>query len=173
LDRRFIEEIYEGYYGLVKLIVKNTIHSTIFDDITSCVQEVFLIAMQKDGLEKHDNIKAWLLLTTKNVAKTFNRQMAIRSKYVYLIPDHTALETYLDDFSDSLIEKSELERLHGMDLNQIIIESLSQNERDFYALLMKGLDFKEISKVLNISEGSAATRRSRLYENIKNILENL
>jgi RNA polymerase sigma factor (sigma-70 family) len=130
--------------------------------------------MQKKDLEKHTNIKAWLLKTTKNVVSTFNRQKAIRNKYINHDFDYITYKFVVRDFSELLIEKIEYERLQNLDLNQIIIESLSQNERDFYALLYHNkLNIKEISKILNISEGAAATRNTRLKEKIKNILENL
>jgi RNA polymerase sigma-70 factor (ECF subfamily) len=174
LDSNFIEKLYEEYYSFIKLIVKNSIHTSNSDDITSCVQDVFVIAMQKEGLEKHANIKAWLLKTTKNIVKSFNRKKAINNKYFDFRVDYMVFEPSTDDFSDSLIEKIDSERLKGLDFNQIIIESLSRNERDFYALLYhKKLSIKEISKVLNISEGAAATRNTRLKEKIKKVLENL
>ena len=174
MDNVFIEKIYEEYYGLVKLIVKNSIHTSNSDDITSCVQDVFVIAMQNTGLENHPNIKGWLLLTTKNVVTKFNRQMVIQNKYCDFKTDYNTVVFEGKDFSDLLIEKIHSDRLKSLDINQIIIESLSRNERDFYALLHnEKLDIKEISKILNISEGAAATRRTRLKEKIKNILKNL
>ena len=175
MDKEFIKRIYEENYSLIKLIVKNSIHSSNIDDITSCVQDVFLVAMQKNGLENHVNIMAWLLKTTKNVVKSFNRQKAIKNKYFDFNADYKNIKLSSGDFSDILIDKIDSEeKLKGLDLNQIIIESLSQNERDFYVFLYhKKFNIKEISEILNISTGNAATRSTRLKEKIKNILKNL
>lgn len=130
--------------------------------------------MEKENLEKHANIKAWLLVTSKNVVKMFNRQRAIDNKYYDFIIDFETIEPLTEDFSDLIINKIDSERFKDVDLNKIIYESLSQNERDFYTLLYyKKKSIKEISKILNISEGAAATRCSRLKEKIKKLLKNL
>jgi len=174
MNNSFIEKIYQEHYGLIKLVVKNSIHSPNSDDITSCVQDVFVIAMRKQGLEEHINIKGWLLKTAKNVVNTFNRQKAIREKYCDFSIDLDKVEFITADFSDLLVDQINSERLSGLNLNQIILESLSQNERDFYTLLyLKKLNIKEIGRILNISEGAALTRRTRLKEKIKKVLKNL
>ena len=174
MNRDFIVKIYNEHYGLIELIVKNSIHTSNYDDITACVQDVFMVAMQKEGLEEHANIKAWLLKTAKNVVNTFNRQRATRNKYFDFNADFMTAEPMAADFSDLLIDKIDFERFKSMNIDQIIMDSLTLNERDFYILLrFNKLSAKEISKVLSISEGSAATRRTRLKEKIKIFLENL
>jgi len=174
LNSDFIEKIYKEHYEYLKLLVINSIHTPNPDDITSCVQDVFMVAMQKEGLEDHANIKGWLLKTTKNIVKTFNRQKAIRNKYYDFYSDLKEDKLVTESFLDMLIEEIDSERLKNIDIDRIIMESLSQSERDFYVLLrFEKLSIKEISKRLSISEGAAATRHTRFKDKIKKIIKNL
>jgi RNA polymerase sigma-70 factor (ECF subfamily) len=179
LNRDFIAKIYQEHYEFVKLCVMNRIHTPkIADDVSSCVQDVFVAAMKAKGLENHPNIKGWLLLTVKNVVKNFNRQNVVRRKYYEYTFEPDINESEVPDFSDLLIERIEYERLEGLGIIEKIYESLSLNERDFYDLrYKKEFSIKKINEILDISKAAAATRCSRLNvklkRKIKYFLENL
>ncbi|MCL2109776.1 MAG: hypothetical protein FWH20_10580, partial [Oscillospiraceae bacterium] len=70
----FIETLYAGaeYYDTVKnsiLYVMKTRGGISEHDLQDCINEVFLIAMNKRRiLEGHPSIKGWLSVTAQNVA---------------------------------------------------------------------------------------------------------
>jgi RNA polymerase sigma factor (sigma-70 family) len=188
LDKSFIEKIYREYYSLIKLVVINSIHSSIPDDISSCIQDVFMAAMKQEDLKEHISVKGWLLKTTTIVTNDFNRKQARREKHI----DHNAInykyaiksesggtiekdiDVFEADFSESIIENEELTRLKRLNYEKVIEESLFKSERDFFELIhyrKKSID--EICEILHISKGSAMVRRTRLKGKIKKILENM
>lgn len=189
LDKAFIEKIYREYYSLIKLVVINSICSDVPDDITSCVQDVFLAAMKQENLELHVSVKGWLLKTAANLTGNFNRNYlkharhidvnCVNYKYCYNKSDgaetsEKEIEASETDFTGALMEKIEMERLKNLDYEKVIMDSLFGKEKEFYELLRNTrLNVKEIGGILHISEGAAAVRRSRLKGKIKKILDNM
>lgn len=168
MDYDFMEKIYRDYYDRVKMVVINVIYSNNTDDITSCVQDVFLTAMQKNGLENHPHIDGWLYITAKNITMRFNE------KYLYRMKKNTPIEDFdrpKEDFSEQLIEEISYNQL-GEEIIENIIGSLSKTEQDFYRLKYKeGFDNKKISELLSITVGAVITRNSRIKARVKQLLK--
>lgn len=171
MDNDFITRIYNEYYGTVKMVVTSLIYSKNQDDITSCVHDVYLIAMKKEGLEAHPSIDGWLYLTAKNVVNRFNHRYLTSKNRSCNLEDVTLVE---DDFSAQLAEDVDYQEIVKRSQVRDILAKLTDMERDFYDLRYRQkLSSREIGEALGISEGAVVMRNARLKTKIKKILRTM
>ncbi len=168
MDNDFITRIYNDYYNMVKMVITSQIYSKNIDDITSCVHDVYITAMKKEGLETHPSIDGWLYLTAKNVAKRFNKKHLTELNKTCDIDD---IELPDGDFTEDLIDKLDTPLEKEELLKKRILDNLTDMEKDFYVLkYIKKLPNEEIGEILGITTGSANTRNMRLKAKIRKLV---
>ena len=154
--------IYKDYYINVYRKIKNILYSEVDDDITSCVQETYIIAWSKiDELKNHKNAAGWLVLTAQNVARNFNRLYLIRQN---IIADSKDMEGIAqeDDFT---------EHIAGELTAEMILSRLSPDERKLYELrYVINLSNEDIGKILGITPKAVSERKSRLLKKLKGFI---
>ena len=172
LDKDFTAKIYKDYHDFIKLTVKNTIHSSDPDDVSMCIHDVIMAVVENIGLDEHPNIRGWLVKTAKNIARDYNRQKSRNREHPIEQIDEIA---QVSEFTDSLIEEIEWERMNNQNYVSIIMESDRLNDNDviLFNLLIDGLNDEKIAETLDISKGAASVRRSRLKIKVQKILNEI
>lgn len=158
-DKIAFEKLYNNYnrlvYGIAFSILKNK-HDT--EDV---VQIVFtkLYALEKDKLPTKSEA-SWLYVVTKNEALSYikNKRTNIDLENIYEIEDN-------NDEISKIIDKDSFNR---------IINNLNENEKEIISLkILSNLSFEEISKMLNIPEGTVKWRYYKSVYTLKILLGNL
>jgi RNA polymerase sigma-70 factor (ECF subfamily) len=133
-------------------------------DWEDCFQEVYLIALMNENLKDHPNIKSWLHLTAKNVAKDLRRQSNRHNRRTALFG---AAETIADD--DNFVREIETKVIH----RELLIElKETLSESDYRLFEMKYIEkrtSKEIGEILGIKPSSVDMKRCRLQKKLKEI----
>ncbi len=136
------------------------------ENAADVTQEVFLFFQEKyEGLED-DYIKAWLYKVADNKIKEQFRAIAKREKeliYGAVFGSQTS--------TDILYEMEELNKITPEEIEEkkkSIISSLTEKELELFEMVYKKhMEYKELAKALNISDGAARTRIYRLNLKIK------
>lgn len=158
-DKIAFEKLYNNYnklvYGIAFSIIKNK-HDT--EDV---VQIVFtkLYALEKDKLPTKSEA-SWLYAVTKNEALSYikNKRNNIDLENIYEIEDN-------NDEISKIIDKDSFNR---------IISNLNENAKEIISLkIVSNLSFEEISKMLNIPEGTVKWRYYKSVYTLKILLGNL
>ena len=169
-DRQFIEELYDTNYSFVKTLVKASLYSNNIDDITSCVNDVFIIAIQKvDILKTHNNIKAWFTLTTKYTVLSENRKFVKSRKKLKQITEES-LCSYEDTYVDDIVNNIVFNDINFIELKQSILNELSDKEFDLFKLkyILQTAN-SLIAEKYSISENNVRAKLSRLHKKILKI----
>lgn len=163
MNEAFFDEIYIKYNVLVYSNIKRILYSTVDDDITSCMQDTFIEAFKKiELLKNHQNIAGWLVITSKNVAKNFNKLYLVRNNY---FADSKDMENIVnnEEFTDGVIGEIAADK---------VLSQLSSDERKLYELKYTiGLSNENIGKVLGITPNAVALRVGRLLKKLERFLE--
>lgn len=158
-DKIAFEKLYNNYnklvYGIAFSILKNK-HDT--EDV---VQIVFtkLYALEKDKLPTKSEA-SWLYSVTKNETLGY-----MKSKR-----NNVDLENIYEIENDS----DEIGKIIDKDSFNRIINNLNENEKEIISLkIVSNLSFDEISKMLNIPEGTVKWRYYKSVNTLKMLLGNL
>ena len=149
------EEIYMIYYnGLYRFAY----HYIMNEDAEDIVQDIFTKVYENmDKLLDEDKIKSYLYSATKNSCLNYLRKLKIidgnKDKLIETIFHYS--NEYLDDG-----EAVDLEM-------QSCISKLPEQQKIILKLKIEGRSYKEISEILNISQGTVNTHVNRAYKYIK------
>ena len=144
--------------------IKNVLYSQVDDDISSCVQETYLIAWSKiEILKEHKNVAGWLVLTANNVARNFNRLYLTRQDFItYSNELENIIDENEEDFTEKIIGEISAEK---------ILSRLSPDERKLYDLKhVIGLSNENIGKIFGITPNAVASRNKRLIQKLEGFL---
>lgn len=151
------KETFKDYYGRV---FKQLIYITKdFDTAEDLTQEVF-IKLYKNPLRDESNIGAWLAQVAKNTAYNHIRgekRRVMRESKVYAlegVPIHTSFPLKEDI----------------MDV-QDILSKMSKRERTILILKHSGCTYREIAKVIGVSNTSVGTLIARAQKKFKQLYE--
>lgn len=171
VKKDFIQNLYTDKYTRIYLLTKSFIYSVSPDDMKDIVHEVFLTAMQTDGLENHPNIDGWLYGTTRNLCFHFNREY-LRKRRLQ-VTDYENLQASTDLLSQ-LIEKDELRILLENNIQKKMIDGLNEDEKIFYYLkYCRKANTEEICSVLNIAENTVFSRSARLIGKVRRMIRKI
>ncbi|MHC1696217.1 MAG: RNA polymerase sigma factor [Eubacteriales bacterium] len=167
-DKVFLEKLYTENFRSVKMFIKSLLYSKNEDDIIACVQDVFLVAIEKlDLLKNHDNKRAWLYITAKYIAFNENKKF-LKRKMKLMEIDEKMLSTYQDTFADNIIEDI---IYNNIDLPSAMQDIFGQLTVDEFKLMKLKFQMNqgniEIAKNYNISENNVRARISRLKKKIQ------
>ena len=163
-----IADLYAEFSSDLAHIVKNRLYDGCPNDhIYDCVNEVFLIAMQKQNDASFRNSpKGWLVITARNVVDNFNRKSRLRNSLSVYSYDIQQIPQY-SDMTEDYIYKEFLNN----DFIKFLNENLSKNEKYLYYLrYSRKMNLKEISNKLQISPNAVNTRLNRLRKKIKEFI---
>ena len=150
------EELHSIFEGIAK---NNEMHfNKLYEEIT---QKVFvkIWEMEKDKLPQKSEA-SWLYTLTKNETLNF-----LRSKKT---------EQNIDDMYYISEEDIDINKIIEQDSYNRIISKLDLKEQEIVSLkILSNLSFKQISQVLNISEGTAKWKYYKSMHTLKLLLGNL
>lgn len=136
------------------------------EDAFDVTQEVFLLFQEKYNELEDDYIKAWLYKVADNKIKEQFRAIAKREReliYGTVFDVQKSTDILYETQEDNKITPEELEeRKEG------ILDSLTEKELELFEMVYtKHMEYKELAKALNVSEGAVRTRVYRLNLKIK------
>lgn len=151
-DSRAFEEIYNEFYGKVKLHIIRTFGNLVSaDDVT---QEVFLSLLSLNLKENIEFPTTWLMKISENKAKDVLR----------VSHDGTQL-TDIPSASfciDNVILQTDM---------QAIMQKLDAlTQQIIYMHIWEGYSYKEIARELNISNNNVRVKAARAYKKIKKLM---
>lgn len=166
-DKCFIIKLYDEYYRFMYALVKASIYSKNEDDITACVNDVFIKALAKaDALKNHGNVKAWLVLTAKYTVMNFNKKyIRERKKQVQLDEAHDNICG--ESFTESVHDEMDFGDMNIQGVKKAILDCLNSKEHELYSLKYEmNYDNPRIADKLGINENNVRARLSRLHKKI-------
>lgn len=136
------------------------------ENAADVTQEVFLVFQEKHNELDDDYIKAWLYKVADNKIKEQFRAIAKREKeliYGTVFGSQTSTDILYEMEEDNNVTPEELE-----EKKKSILSSLSEKELELFEMVYtKHIEYKELAKVLNVSEGAVRTRVYRLNLKLK------
>lgn len=136
------------------------------ENAADVTQEVFLFFQEKYNELEDDYIKAWLYKVADNKIKEQFRAIAKREKeliYGTVFGSQTSTDILYEMEEDNKVTPEELE-----EKKKSILSSLTEKELELFEIFYtKHLEYKELAKVLNVSEGAVRTRVYRLNLKLK------
>lgn len=161
-QKDFITQLFKENFPMVKGIINGLLLSHNRDDISSCCQDTFLLAVEHtEELEQHENPGGWLALTARNYALRFNQEY--RKQQARVLELTEATENPSREMETLTAESTFEEK---------IINHLSQPEKLLYYLKFKeGLPDSRIITLLNMTKAQYRTRLCRMKKRIKRDLE--
>lgn len=165
-DDDYITELYHLYSSVVKKTVISKLYSSSIDDIEDCVQEVFLLAIQKlDELRNHPKLIGWFVITSKNIAMKHNEKLLNKNCINSGSLDNCSGFTVPEN---QFVEDIMFEQLNKHDVFEKIFEQLEYEEKRLYNLKwINRLSYSEIEETLGLSQSAVKNRISRLKRRIK------
>jgi len=164
----YYEELYSKYEDTVYSAIKGMLYSKMGDDISSCVQDTFLIAWKNmDKLRKHENVAGWLVVTAKNVARKFNKKYLEEQKRIdnSIEMDNIVQE---NDFTQEIADEMVYQEYLDSGMVEKFMNDLTEDERKLYDLKRnQKLKNGEIAKILGITPNAVILRYKRLVEKFK------
>ena len=95
---------------------------------------------------------------------------ALSLEHVYDEFDNTLADLLSDNNENNPLTKMTRNEQYSNFVNKILL-SLSDNEKDVLYLMIDGLDYKQISTILNIESKSVDNTIQRIKSKVKNIIE--
>lgn len=159
-----MDKMLDDFYGYVYIIVKNAVSISITDeDIEEIISDVFF-AIWKNSKNLSDTIvlKPYLTGIAKNVIKNKYRK--------------TELNFSISEYEETIADSSNLQEISEKnEQNNIIKDTLSTLKQEDYNIFImfyyEARTIKEISKILNCSEGKIKVILHRVRKVIKKNLE--
>jgi RNA polymerase sigma factor (sigma-70 family) len=172
LTKEYFNIIYEKYYDIVKRVVISRISTNNSDDISGCINDVFIAAYTdtKNDLQNHPNIAGWLVRTADNYVKRYNKTNAIRFKRSAELEDDLSN----DDFAKSSDENIVYNDMIKSGVLEKIFDTFTPAERDFYNLkYIQKLSDKEISDTTGMNPTLVRVKNHRLKLKVKKMITEL
>lgn len=156
LNEEKFEQVYLLYFNE---LYRFAYHYIMSDDAQDIVQETFVkIFNNQSLLIEASNIRAYLYRMVKNSCVDYLKHINVQNKHqdglVDMILDNM---NYEDSTEAEVSEKI-----------KVCMSSLPEKQRMIISLRLEGKSYGEISKMLNISEGTVNTHIGRAYKFIKN-----
>jgi RNA polymerase sigma factor (sigma-70 family) len=149
-------------------LVKNRLYPESIQDLTDCVHDVFLSAMQSKEIQNHPNARGWLCLSVKNVTKRYNE----RHLNSLLGREIAENDIIVEDFSLQSDENFLFKDAFDKDVIKETLLSLSPREKHFYELRYKReLSYKEISTQMGKTETSLWALNLRLERKVRKFIK--
>jgi RNA polymerase sigma-70 factor (ECF subfamily) len=163
-----IEKIYNEpeYYDIVRNTILFATRYRISDiDLEDCISEVYLTAVKKrKHLEKHPQIKGWLVVTAQYIAKRHIRVKAVENR-VFSSIDVDLMS--VDPFCGEIEEYEQIDELLS-----ILSKDLKTSELKLFKMkFMENKKNNEVAAVIGCKKNAAEVRITRLKEKIKKILK--
>ena len=164
----FIKELYEKYHYNVLKTVKLNCFSSAVQDYEDIVQEVFLSALKKSHeLRTHENVGGWLVQTAVYHTYDFNRKL-LRNLNRH---DKISIPQPVDE---EALNRMEAESMDESAASEEILNQINAEESKLYTLRYQHqLSYREIAKVLDVSENYVGVKISRLNFKLKTLIKNL
>ncbi|MCL1866070.1 MAG: sigma-70 family RNA polymerase sigma factor [Oscillospiraceae bacterium] len=167
----FIAEIFANaeFRKIIVNVIRRKVPGISVHDIEDCFSEVFEIALKKDlDLGSHPNIRGWLTLTAKNVAKRFLTRHAVINNNLTEMSEDFDMEKVADPVRfEERIEAEEQEKAFFDFLKRKLTKS------DYNLYILKFLEYHsndEISTILNVKNDTVNKRVTRLKQKLRKIL---
>jgi len=166
-DIRAYERLYDEYSNIVGGIARSYLNA---GDVEDVIQEVFLRVYKSVKRFKGDSaFSTWLYRITVNVCKDFLKKYSKRSETVVDFEDEEV--PFKEPVSDVSVEHkvaAEFER----ESFEAIMSKLSEDDRLFITLRdIEGLDYEEISKIVNKPLGTVKSRIHYARKKLRNLLK--
>ncbi|MCX7729184.1 MAG: sigma-70 family RNA polymerase sigma factor [Bacteroidia bacterium] len=167
--------LYHKYYNEIKKSVENTLfvnyaikNEELTKDITASVFESALTKLHQYKIINGIPFKSWLYRIMQNEIASYIRKSATREKHEkfvgQLIPKYDEIHT---SYSMSPTEDAKLNHLKKY------LPKLRQNDQLLLQYrFFNDYSYKEISKIMGLSENNLRTRMTRLLKKIQNYIEN-
>lgn len=155
-DRETQRQLYEQNCNVIYRLMYRLVGPTDADDLT---QQVFLTAFRKlDKFQGRSSFATWLYRVASNEALQFLRRSG-RDRHQPILCDP------LD------AQPSGLDELDQHDLLQHILDRLDPDLRTIFLLReAEGLSYYEIALILDIAEGTVASRLSRARQSLRELI---
>lgn len=158
------KEIADLYYDYIYQLCCSRLKRE--EDAFDVTQEVFLFFQEKYNELEDDYIKAWLYKVADNKIKEQFRAIAKRERelvYGTVFGVQKSTDILYETQEDNKITPEELEKR-----KEGILDSLTEKELELFEMVYtKHMEYKELAKALNVSEGAVRTRVYRLNLKIK------
>ena len=158
-DKKAFEKLYKKHRNKAFLVAMDCLNNIALAE--ECVSETFLSIAKNfqtvNKLESNKQIK-YIVISIRNTAKDALKKEKINLNTEEYNDENYYLEDSYSEF-DIIAWRS-------------CISQLSQTDKDIlYLRCILNLDYKEISKILGISQGAARARAFAAKENLKKLLE--
>lgn len=163
VDKDFIEMLYTKpeYYNLVKNTILRRKPDINYNDLDTCISDVYTVALETENLKSHPNINGWLYMTAKNIVNQFIFKAMLDEKR-FLELDDKIEDNY--DFTADIGFNEFIKKIK---------QNLTETEYKFFVLkYIKQCTKKEISKIMNITEASVNIQGTRLKKKLCTLLDN-
>lgn len=165
VENEFFANLYKSYYNYLFSIVKKRLYVEDIGEIEACIQQVFLIAIEKkEVLMEHDNPRLWLAQTARFVCHNYNKKLHLNLM-------HHNPDCLLELKDNQNTEHEVIEKLRLDDYVQVLKAQLSEEEFAFLCLKYENkLSSKEIGKVIHTTSCNVNAKTKRLKEKVKKIM---
>lgn len=155
-----IEEVINKYNSYIYTILKNSI--TNEEDIEEILSDVFMVLWKnRYKLDGNVNIKAYLIVTTRNLIKKKYRKYNMDYEFKDIEEFENKISSYID--IDELIEGNEKAKVIAG-----LIDKMKEEEKQIFIMFYyQNKKIREISKKLSISEAKVKVTLYRLRKLVK------
>lgn len=178
-EARRYNEICTQYYDAI-LSFCNARMGFRLEDAKDCTQQVFQLLLEKlPTLDTENNIRAWLYRVARNmVGRYYDQQKKEENKLLYLeeLSDYEEAVKRLvtEDRYEDMDEKREWAEEELIAVKERVLSSLDTESRHLLELRYeKGLSYRQISGMMNVSENTLRQRAFVLKGRIKKLVGKL
>ncbi len=164
-------EAWNAFFPTLKCWVRSAIQSFKFDDSTQddFIMEVALTVMEKGAFDNASHCEGFIKTTARNKAVDFIRRRDRAEKYGEDIKKISQGDPKAGDAQ--MIECEAY--LRRQQLENLICDTLTDDEQILYSYLRDGFTPGEIASKLKITRGTADTRISRLRKKLRDLRSQL
>lgn len=177
-EAKYIGQLYESYgMGMYRLIYCK-IHQKDEDSVFSCLQETYIIAMQKVkqclNILSRKAVKSWLYRTAINIVLNFNKRMHRYYERFQLVGDDSELMDRIAVPEAAVVNQELLEDM-CTEVKNIMQKELKAYEAALYqGKYVHGKTQRQLSRELGVNEKTLSVHmkqlRSKIYEFIELVL---
>lgn len=169
------QPLYNKYYNEIKKSVENTLYvnysiknEELVKDITASVFEVALLKIEQYKVINGIPFKSWLYRIMQNQITEYIRKTIIREKHEKFV------EQYIPKYDEisTIYTNSPYEDIKLSYLKKYIPKLAANDKMLLQYRFINEYSYKEISKIMGLSENSLRTRMTRLLRKIQNYIEN-
>jgi len=165
-DQRHYAIIVERYNGKLSSYIRR-ISGLKTEDVEDVLQEVFIKAYYNlNSFKQHLKFSSWIYRIAHNTTMSELRKRHVRPLYYYE-------ENDLISMVDAFYIESHREQQDFHEHVRTIIQKMDEKYKDVLTLkFLEEKDYKEISDILKIPEGTVATRINRAKKKFRDLYEN-